>query len=81
MSSGQLINLADILPHLTHVQLVAVGMVGLRVSLQDDSCGIRGLETMCSKFGRSSDVRQIDSIQLKHGCRQLWEWDRSREEI
>jgi hypothetical protein len=35
---------------------------------------------MHAKFGRSSDVRQINFIQPEHGYRRHWERDRSREE-
>jgi hypothetical protein len=54
---------------------------GPQVSWQDESRGILGLRIMCSKFGRSGDVRQIDSSQLEDDWRQLWECDGSREEI
>lgn len=48
--------------------------------LQDDS-RIRYPEIMYAKFWRNTDVGQINSIQLEHGCRRLWEQYRSREEI
>jgi hypothetical protein len=51
------------------------------MSLQDDSRGIRCLGIMYSKFGRSSDARQINFIQPEHACWRLSERGSSREGI
>jgi hypothetical protein len=52
-----------------------------RPSLQDDSDGIRWLEITYAKFGRRSEVCQINFIQPKHACWLLLEWSGAPERI